>query len=135
MPENENRGLHLRTKLVFIDTQVFRRARFDWNGRSLSKLIEFAKQGQLRLLVTDVTIREVKSQLQELLIEANSSLIKHSGILEQLGASVAIECVVCIENLIRFECLTESHNVKDDGRTAMLLSDAVGRAIQIEEPA
>jgi hypothetical protein len=43
--------------------------------------------------------------------------------------------LVCIENLIRFECPTESHNVKDDGRTAMLLSDAVGRAIQIEERA
>jgi hypothetical protein len=93
MAENENRGPHLRTKFVFIDTQAFRRARFDWNGRSLSKLIEFAKQEQLRLLVTDVTVGEVKSQLQELLAEANSSIIKHSGILEQLGASVAIDRV------------------------------------------
>jgi len=91
MPENENRGPHLRTKHVFIDTQAFRKARFDWNGWSLSKLAEFAKQGQLRLLVTDVTVREVKSQLHELLTEANSSLTKHSGILEQLGASVAID--------------------------------------------
>lgn len=33
MPENENRGPHLRTKYVFIDTQAFRRARFDWDGR------------------------------------------------------------------------------------------------------
>lgn len=93
MPENENRDPHLRTKFVFIDTQAFRRARFDWNGRSLSKLAEFARQGQLRLLVTDVTVREVKSQLRELLTEANSSLAKHSGILEQLGASVAVERV------------------------------------------
>jgi len=40
--------------------------------------------------------------------------------------------VVCIENLIRFECLTESLNVSDHGRTVMLLSDAVGLAVQIE---
>lgn len=93
MAKNENRGPHRRTKFVFIDTQAFRRARFDWNGRSLSKLVEFAKQGQLRLLVTDVTVGEVKSQIQELLAEANSSIIKHSGILEQLGASVAIDRV------------------------------------------
>jgi hypothetical protein len=42
---------------------------------------------------------------------------------------------VCIKNLIRFECLTESLNVSDDDRTAMLLSDAVGLAVQVEEAA
>ena len=30
---------------------------------------------------------------------------------------------VCIENLIRFKCLTESLNVSDDGHTAMGISD------------
>jgi hypothetical protein len=49
--------------------------------------------------------------------------------------AVRAAIVVCIENLIRFECLTESFNVRDDGRTAMLLSDAVGLAVQVEEPA
>jgi len=44
-------------------------------------------------LVTEVTVGEVKSQLQELVTEANSALIKHSGILEQLGASGAVERV------------------------------------------
>jgi hypothetical protein len=43
--------------------------------------------------VTEVTVGEVKSQLQELVTEANSALIKHSGILEQLGASGAVERV------------------------------------------
>ena len=33
---------------------------------------------------------------------------------------------VCTENLIRFDCVTESLNVSDDGRLAMLLSDAAG---------
>jgi len=42
---------------------------------------------------------------------------------------------VCIENLIRFECLTESHNVGDDGCAPMLLSGAIGLALQVEEPA
>src|SRR5262249_27004962 len=90
--ENENqRPQHLRTRYVFVDTQAMRKARFDWNGRSLSKLAEFAKQGHLRLLVTDVIVGEVKSQLRELLAEASSALTKHSGIIEQLGASAAIE--------------------------------------------
>ena len=93
MPENVRPGQHLRTKYVFIDTQALRKARFDWDGRSLKKLTEFAKQGQLRLLTTDVTIGEIKSQLRELLIEANSALDKHSGILRQLGASAIMDSV------------------------------------------
>jgi hypothetical protein len=36
MTENENRRPHLRTKCIFVDTQALRKARFDWNGRSLS---------------------------------------------------------------------------------------------------
>ena len=91
MTENENHATQLRTRYVFVDTQALRRARFDWNGRSLSKLAEFTKRGQLRLLVTDITVREVKSQLKELLTEASSSLLKHSGIIGQLGASAAVD--------------------------------------------
>ena len=91
MPENG--GRHLQTQFVFIDTQAFRRARVDWSGRSLSRLVELAQQGQLRLIVTGVTTREVRSQLRELLAEANASLSKHSGLLQQLGVSSTIERV------------------------------------------
>jgi hypothetical protein len=93
MPKKENGGRHLRTQFVFIDTQAFRKTRFDWSGRSLSRLVELTRQGKLRLLVTDVTAREVKSQLREVLAEANASLSKHSVLLQQLGASSAIDRV------------------------------------------
>jgi hypothetical protein len=49
---------------VFIDTEAFRQAQFDWNGKALSKLVQFAKEGHLRLLTTDITKREVRSHLQ-----------------------------------------------------------------------
>lgn len=91
MADGESRPTHLRTRHVFIDTQALRKARFDWTGRSLSKLTEFAKLGHLRLLVTDITIGEVRSQLRELLADATASLTKHSGILEQLGAATVVE--------------------------------------------
>ena len=42
---------------------------------------------------------------------------------------------MCAENLIRFDCVTESHNVGDDGCAPMLLSGAVGLAVRVEEPA
>lgn len=91
VPGSKNVSPNLRTRFVFVDTQALRKARFDWNGRTLSKLVEFAKAGHLRLLVTDIAVGEVKSQLRELLAEASSSVTKHSGILEQLGASTTVE--------------------------------------------
>jgi hypothetical protein len=42
---------------------------------------------------------------------------------------------VCIENLIRFDCVTESYNVGDDGCAPVLLSGSVDLTIQVEEPA
>ena len=45
------------------------------------------------------------------------------------------ESAVCIENLVRFDWVTESHNLGDDGFAPMLLSGAVGLAVQVEEPA
>jgi hypothetical protein len=68
---------HLRTKCVFIDTEASRKARFDWTGRPLSKLVEFAKQDHLQILITEVTIGEVKSQLGEVLAEVAVSMKKH----------------------------------------------------------
>lgn len=81
---------HLLTKYVFIDTEAFRKARFDWSGRMLSKLVEFASQGHLHLLITDVTKREVRSQLREVLAEAVASVQKHEIILRQAGAGEAL---------------------------------------------
>jgi PIN domain len=43
--------------------------------------------------VTDVTTREVRSQLRELLAESNASLSKHRGLLQQLGVSSTIDRV------------------------------------------
>jgi hypothetical protein len=42
--------------------------------------------------------------------------------------------LVCTENLIRIDCVTESPNVSGDDRAALLLPDPVGLAIQVEEP-
>src|SRR5947207_4381747 len=41
---------------------------------------------------------------------------------------------VCTENLIPFDCVTESPNVNGDDRAALLLPDPVRLAVQVEEP-
>lgn len=90
MSENPH-SQHLRTNYVFIDTQAFRKAHFDWTGRLLSKLVEFAKDTNLQLLITDITKGEVKSQLREGLGDVAASLKKHNVILQQIGAGAVLE--------------------------------------------
>jgi hypothetical protein len=41
---DESPAQHLVTKYVFIDTEAFRKEGFDWTGKTLSRLVEFAKQ-------------------------------------------------------------------------------------------
>lgn len=41
---------------------------------------------------------------------------------------------VCVENLVRIDLMGESLNVGLYGRAALFLSDAVGLAVQVEEP-
>jgi hypothetical protein len=42
--------------------------------------------------------------------------------------------VVCTENIIRIDCVTESPNVGGDDRSAMLVPDRVRRTVQVEAP-
>ena len=43
--------------------------------------------------------------------------------------------VVCIENLIHFDCVAESHNVSANGRADIVLAERGCLALQVEEPA
>jgi hypothetical protein len=54
-----------------------------------------------------------------------------------LTASAITECEimrVCTENSVRIDLVTESPNVRDDGRAVVLLPDAARLADQVEEP-
>jgi hypothetical protein len=77
----------LQTKYIFVDTEAFVRAQYDWDGKALSKLAQFAKQGNLCLLTTKITKREVLRHLQERLTEATVAAKKHEIVLGQLGHS------------------------------------------------
>ncbi len=82
----ENADQELQTQYVFIDTEAFIRARFDWNGRVLSRLVRFAEEGHLRLLTTEITKREVNNHIQEALADAINATTRHATVLRQLGA-------------------------------------------------
>ena len=90
---NDDAPQHLLTKYVFIDAEAFRKAQFDWTGRTLSKLVEFAEEGHLHLLTTEVTKIEIRSQLREVLGYAAAALKKHDIVLRQVGAEAALAAI------------------------------------------
>jgi hypothetical protein len=50
------------------------------------------------------------------------------------NANLSISPLVCTENAVRIDLVTESPNVEDDGRAVMLHPDAACFAFQVEEP-
>jgi len=81
----------IKTHNVFIDTQAYFEHRFDWSGKILGKLAEFAREGDLSLISTEVTIREVKAQLEEVVNELRDRLKRSESILAQLKLTHSID--------------------------------------------
>ena len=127
----------LQTPYVFIDTEGFIRAQYDWDGRILSKLVEFAKQGNLRLLTTDITKREVYVHLREHLIEATNAVKKYRIVLGQVQNSDIIATLSDAEAFTKlkqsfepFLCATQAIDVP----TAISLEDLFADYFALRPP-
>jgi hypothetical protein len=75
----------LKGKRVFIDTQVFRKARFAVSAPAFAKLGQLCKDGEVILVTTAITRREINAQITEAASEFRSTLAKAGGIAISLG--------------------------------------------------
>jgi len=80
----------LLTRYIFLDTQCYRELKLDWNSQLLQALQEHAAAGRLRLLITDITKREVIEQLDRSLDETLVSLRKHDVSLSQIASGISV---------------------------------------------
>ncbi len=55
---------------VFLDTEVFIGAHFDYGSRHLRSILEYSTSGALVPFLTDVTLREIRGNIRECLREA-----------------------------------------------------------------
>ncbi len=78
--------------------------------------------------ITSVTAEQLTRALGEAVIRIWSNL-------PQDVQNHLFQEAVCIENLIRFDYVTESHNVSANGRADILLAERGCLALQVEEPA
>ena len=58
------------TSRVFLDTEVFVRAQFDYESAPFRALLGHIKADRVQLFLTDLTIREIKANLAEAVAEA-----------------------------------------------------------------
>jgi hypothetical protein len=75
----------LKGKKIFIDTQVFRKARFAVSAPAFAKLSQLCKNGEVVLVTTAITRREINAQITEMASEFRSTLAKAGGIAISLG--------------------------------------------------
>jgi len=75
----------LKGKRVFVDTRVFRQARFAVSNPSFAKLCELCEARKLNLLTTEITRREIDANIFEVASEIQKALRKAADIITSLG--------------------------------------------------
>lgn len=76
---------HLLSEFVFLDTEAYIRCRFDFSNGHLGKLAQFGRAGLIRVLITEVTRREVLKHLDTHVRGALEAARKNHHILVQAG--------------------------------------------------
>lgn len=64
----------LASRAVFLDTSEFVQRKFDYTNKELASFRDLCQEGILRLVLTEVTMRELESNLKEQLDEAVAAL-------------------------------------------------------------
>jgi hypothetical protein len=80
----------LATRYVFVDTQAYVAAAFDWTGPHLGKLANLCRDGTLKLLTSSITRREINRKIEERLDEAIAQAQKHRAALANGGLDLEL---------------------------------------------
>lgn len=102
----------LKGKRVFVETQIFRKARFGVTSPAFKKLSEISKDRNVTLGTTSITRREIDAQIDEIASELKTALGRAANILVGFGLP---------ELVIR----GSSAATLDEAQIAVLLKDLV----------
>lgn len=64
----------LRTSHIFLDTEVFISANFQFNSGNLNRLKELSKNGKISIHLTDITKREVEANIEKNVRQTSNSI-------------------------------------------------------------
>ena len=94
---------------IFLDTEVFEAASFNFNTTRLISLQEQIERGTVRLILTDITVREVKVRIEKTVVAQFGSFEKfkrtarvlRSSALPEVRAALDLDAKSVIEDLHR----------------------------------
>lgn len=89
------------TQFVFIDTQVFDQHQLDFSSPSFRRLVRLATAGELSLVLTDVTVREIRTHLDSAAQTAVKQLSNYKKV------SRVVKQVIPADQLTGLESVTE----------------------------
>jgi hypothetical protein len=91
MSEDADGSERLKASAVWIDASVYRAQRFDWQGRAFRELAGLAGKNLIRVVTTEITVREVHSLMREMWAEANKGIQAVAAIIGQVGLQTVAE--------------------------------------------
>lgn len=107
---------------IFLDTAVFVEAKFNYSSKRFRDVASFGARGLIQVLLTDITVREIKAKLEEAVEQAfpavkPNSILKNSTLPEikkrrDPVAQEAVEKELLEELLDQFEQFLKDANVK-----------------------
>jgi hypothetical protein len=82
------------TRYVFLDTQVFDQELFSSKSRRLDRLKELVKDRHAKIVITEITEREIVARIQQMTTTALQAVttcrkVRETGILRELGSKFA----------------------------------------------
>jgi hypothetical protein len=110
---------NLKTKNVFIDTQVFDAAKLNFGSTAIRELVKLADAKFIRVFLTSITAAEIRAHITERIHEASAQLKrlrKEAYVLKNVAAGASIiadfdETAALAELLAKFDKFIASANV------------------------
>jgi hypothetical protein len=78
---SENMSAGLKTRHIFLDTEVYRRYGHNLNDKVLQRLLQLTKDHISTLHITDITLEEIKRQLGDMAAEVAQAVNKGNRLL------------------------------------------------------
>jgi hypothetical protein len=125
---------HLLADYVYVDASIYRALQFDWRGHWLTALVDLVQRGLVRVVITEITRREVAALIRETWTDASRATKKFAVTFKQVGLIDAVEVLAdeeaCVAKMIaefdRWLVRAKAWTCKYDANLVTIMDDYFG---------
>jgi hypothetical protein len=123
---------NLKSRNVFIDTEVFEGSNFDFHSRHLSEIVRLAQKDLIRVFLTTITVGEIRAHIAEKINAAAAKLkkfrIEEGRILQNLP-----NYELLLEKMDKQKCIAHIEDQFNEFLTGSKATVIDARAVNAEE--